>query len=63
MSIFRPREPIADPLSGEEKKVISPPPTELGRLVIVNVEEDTSTAFITKSRQVIYKGDRVKTAE
>ena len=63
MSIFRPREPIADPLSGEEKKVISPPPAELGRLVIVNVEEDTSTAFITKSRQVIYKGDRVKTAE
>ena len=62
MHIFRPTITVNDPMS-KEKKTITLPPIELGRLVIIRVEDDTSTAFITKSRQVIYKGDRVRTAE
>ena len=62
MNIFRPAITVDDPMS-KEKKTITLPPIELGRLVIIRVEDDTSTAFITKSRQVIYKGDRVRTAE
>jgi len=62
MNIFRPTITVDDPMSKEEK-TITLPPIELGRLVIIHVEDDTSTAFITKSRQVIYKGDRVRTAE
>ncbi|MBI3753223.1 MAG: LysM peptidoglycan-binding domain-containing protein [Deltaproteobacteria bacterium] len=62
MDIFRPTTMIADPMS-KEKKAITFPPTELGRLVIISVEDNTSAAFITKSKQAIYKGDRVKTAE
>lgn len=62
MNIFRPTNTVDDPMS-KEKKIIKLPPTELGRLVIIRVEDDTSTAFITKSRQVIYKGDRVRTVE
>ena len=61
MNIFRPAITVDDPMS-KEKKTITLPPIELGRLVIIRVEDDTSTAFITKSRQVIYKGDRVRTA-
>lgn len=62
MNIFRPTTKVNDPMSAE-KKTITFPPIELGMLVIISVEEDTSAAFITKSKQVIYKGDRVKTAE
>ena len=62
MHIFRPTITVDDPVS-KDKKTITLPPIELGRLVIIRVEDDTSTAFITKSRQVIYKGDRVRTAE
>ncbi|MBI5048076.1 MAG: LysM peptidoglycan-binding domain-containing protein [Deltaproteobacteria bacterium] len=62
MNIFRPTTTVSDPMSKEEK-TITFPPAELGKLVIIRAEEDTSTAFITKSRQVIYKGDRVRTAE
>lgn len=62
MNIFRPTNTVDDPMS-KEKKIIKLPPTELGRLVIIRVEDDTSTAFIIKSRQVIYKGDRVRTVE
>src|SRR3989338_8136830 len=54
MNIFRPTVTVNDPMS-KEKKTITLPPIELGRLVIIRVEDDTSTAFITKSRQVIYK--------
>lgn len=62
MNIFRPTATVNDPMSAE-KKTITFPPTELGQLVIIRVEDDTSAAFIIKSKQVIYKGDRVKTAE
>lgn len=31
--------------------------------VIIRAEEDASTAFITKSGYVIYKGDKVRTAK
>lgn len=62
MDIFRPTTTVADPLSAE-KKTVAFPPVELGRLVIIRVEEDTAAAFIIKSKQVIYKGDRVRTAE
>lgn len=62
MDIFRPTTTVDDPMSSK-KKTITLPPAELGRLIIIRVEDDTSTAFIIKSKQVIYKGDRVKTAE
>lgn len=62
MNIFRPTTTVDDPMSAK-KKTITFPPVDLGRLVIIRVEDDTSAAFITKSKQVIYKGDRVKTAE
>lgn len=65
MNIFRPFIKVDDPMSKDKKtkKPITLPPTELGRLIIIRVEDETSTAFITKSRQVIYRGDRVRTAE
>lgn len=62
MEIFRPTTAVDDPMSKEEK-IISFPPAELGRLVIIRVEEDTSAAFIIKSKQAVYTGDRVKTVE
>lgn len=62
MHIFRPFIKVEDPMS-KDKKTITLPSIELGRLIIIRVEDDTSTAFITKSRQVIYRGDRVRTAE
>ncbi len=62
MNIFRPTTTVNDPMSAE-KKTITLPPAELGKLVIIRVEEDTSAAFITKSKQVIYKGDRVRTVD
>ncbi|HBR16897.1 MAG: hypothetical protein A3G39_05360 [Deltaproteobacteria bacterium RIFCSPLOWO2_12_FULL_43_16] len=62
MDIFRPTITVDDPMS-KEKKTITLPNKELGRLVVIAVEDDTATAFITNSRQVIYKGDRVRTAE
>lgn len=62
MHIFRPFIKVDDPMS-KDKKTITLPSIELGRLIIIRVEDDTSTAFITKSRQVIYRGDRVRTAE
>jgi len=62
MDIFRPFIKVDDPMS-KDKKSITLPPIDLGRLIIIRVEDDTSAAFITKSRQVIYKGDRVRTAE
>ena len=62
MNIFRPTTTVSDPMSKEEK-TITFPPRELGKLIIIRAEGDTSTAFITKSRQVIYKGDRVRTVE
>ena len=62
MNIFRPAITVDDPMS-KEKKTITLPPIELGRLVIIRVEDDTSTAFITKSSQLIYKGHRVRTPE
>ncbi len=63
MHIFRPFIKVSDPMSQDKKSTITLPPVELGRLIIIRVEDDTSTAFIIKSRQVIYKGDRVRTAE
>src|SRR3989338_8546418 len=62
MDIFRPTITVDDPMS-KEKKTITLPNKELGRLVVIAVEDDTATAFITNSRQVIYKVDRVRTAE
>ena len=62
MNIFRPAGKAKDPLS-EEKRIITFPHNELGKLVVIAVEDDTATAFITNSRQVIYKGDNVRTVE
>jgi len=62
MSIFRPTRTVSDPLSKEDK-TITFPPVELGKLIIIHTEENTSAAFIIESRQVIYKGDRVRTVE
>jgi len=62
MSIFRPTRTVSDPLSKEDK-TITFPSAELGKLIIIHTEENTSAAFIIESRQVIYKGDRVRTAE
>ncbi|MBI5327772.1 MAG: hypothetical protein HZB80_05715 [Deltaproteobacteria bacterium] len=50
------------PLSEEEKTIIFLP-TEMRTFVIIRAEEDASTAFITKSGYVIYKGDKVRTAK
>ncbi|MBI3399113.1 MAG: LysM peptidoglycan-binding domain-containing protein [Deltaproteobacteria bacterium] len=63
MNIFRPTTTVKDPMSQEEGKTIILPPKELGGLVIIAIEDDTATAFITKSKQVIYKGDRVRTVD
>lgn len=63
MDIYRPTTTVKDPMSNEEEKTIIFPPEELGKLVIIRVEDNTSTVFIIKSKDVIYKGDRVKTVE
>lgn len=36
-------------------------PFDVGTMIVINTQEETSTAFIIKSYEVIHKGDRVKT--
>lgn len=44
----------------EGKKGVMLPPLELGTMLVVDTQEDTSTAFIIKSYKTIMKGDRVE---
>lgn len=64
MNISRPTTTVRDPMyKEEEEKTITFLPAELGKLIIISADENTSSAFIINSRDVIYKGDRVRTAK
>lgn len=59
MRIFRQDKRVADPLDG--KKLIQLPPVELGTLVVVRADENTSSCVVVKSLKAIVKGDEVST--
>ncbi|MBI5286626.1 MAG: LysM peptidoglycan-binding domain-containing protein [Deltaproteobacteria bacterium] len=47
--------------SREEEGTLQLPPYKAGSLMVVDTQEETSTAIITKSNRTILKGDRIKT--
>ncbi len=55
--IFREGKEIHDPTS---EAPLQTPMRKLGTLVVVETQEYTSTAMVTMSKRVIYKGDKVK---
>ncbi len=55
--IFREGKEIHDPTSDVP---LQTPMKKLGTLVVVETQEYTSTAMVTMSKRVIYKGDKVK---
>jgi len=61
MRIYRPGSKVADPL--DSKKTVSLPPVDLGRLLVTETDEKTSTAVVIKSLQAIVRGDLVTTVD
>ena len=55
--VFREGKVIHDPAS---KESLQAPMKKLGTLVVIETQEYTSTAMVTMSKRVIYKGDKVK---
>lgn len=60
LSIFRPRKDASHPVT---EKDVPLPEKEIGRLVVINAQDDTSSALITQSAESIVAGDWVMTAE
>jgi hypothetical protein len=59
MGIYRERESVKDPM--KKGREISLPREKLGELIIIDVKEDTASAFIFKSFKPAYRGDLVST--
>ncbi|MEE8185320.1 MAG: LysM peptidoglycan-binding domain-containing protein [Thermodesulfobacteriota bacterium] len=57
MGIYRERKSVKDPM--KKKKKIKLPPIKLGELILIDVKEDTATAFIFKSVKPARSGDIV----
>jgi len=58
MKIYRINSKVTDPYSGDKKEL---PVIELGKLVVVDTEQETAAAIITESNRDIYKGDQIST--
>jgi LysM repeat protein len=66
MGITRKREAAADPYKKKgsiRKKTLALPPTELGSLIVIEANEETSSAIVIDSLQTILRGDRVQSRE
>jgi len=59
MRIYRERKRVSDPVKGG---YINLPPFDLGKLVVIDAGEKTSSAIIVRSTQAIHAGDEVATA-
>lgn len=60
LSVFRPRKDASHPVT---EKDVPLPEKEIGRIIIINAQDDTSSAIITESIESIVAGDWVMTAE
>ncbi|MFQ5585293.1 MAG: LysM peptidoglycan-binding domain-containing protein [Thermodesulfobacteriota bacterium] len=60
MYLYRDRGKVKDPMAGGK---ITLPPVRLGELILINVKESTSSAFIVKSFKPAQRGDIVSTEE
>lgn len=60
LSVFRPRKDASHPVTDKDVPL---PEKEIGRVVIINAQDDTSSALITQSVESIVAGDWVMTAE
>ncbi|MBI5970938.1 MAG: LysM peptidoglycan-binding domain-containing protein [Deltaproteobacteria bacterium] len=60
MRIFRSSMAVEDPFKKDKTTL---PPVELGKLMVIEVGDDTSACIVTESLGVIYKGDSVSTAK
>ncbi|MFQ5328926.1 MAG: LysM peptidoglycan-binding domain-containing protein [Thermodesulfobacteriota bacterium] len=60
MYLYRERGKIKDPMAGGN---VALPPVRLGKIILVNVKETTSSAFIVKSLKAAERGDVVSTEE
>ncbi len=58
LNVYRKPKPLNNPLNQKE---LIPPYIRIGKMVVVEAEERTSTAYIMDSKQEIYKGDKVTT--
>jgi len=54
---YRPAKKVSDPLTG---RTLLLPPEIVAKLVVITVQEDISTALVTKSRKELKRGERVK---
>ncbi len=57
-TVYRPGKKIRDRMTGRRLQL---PMENLGKLVVVNVQEKTSTALVTKSRKELKIGDHIRT--
>ncbi|NOS35560.1 MAG: LysM peptidoglycan-binding domain-containing protein [Deltaproteobacteria bacterium] len=60
MYLYRDREKVKNPMASGK---IVLPPVKLGKLILINVKESTSSAFIVQSFKAAKRGDIVSTEE